>query len=121
MTCLDTLSSVVHCVSYTDHGMHVVKEHCRKSDAQAHASVSGRQLQHALASAVAVAGTTLSAKRESWKLGPPQATWSSPDTSLTARGQHIRKVSQRGVLVCDIPTPYHVILTCARKQIRVAL
>ena len=30
MTWLDTLSSAVHCVSYTDHGIHVVEEHCRK-------------------------------------------------------------------------------------------
>ena len=30
MTWLDTLSSVVHCVSFTDHDMHVVAEHCRK-------------------------------------------------------------------------------------------
>ena len=30
MTCIDALYSVVHCVSYTDHGMHVVEEHCRK-------------------------------------------------------------------------------------------
>ena len=39
-----------------------------KSDAQAHTSVSGRQLQHALASAVAAAGATLSAQRgaRSW-------------------------------------------------------
>ena len=28
MISLDTLS--VHCVSYTDHDMHVVEEHCRK-------------------------------------------------------------------------------------------
>ena len=31
MTSLDTVSSVVHCVSFTDHDMHVVEaEHCRK-------------------------------------------------------------------------------------------
>ena len=30
MTRSDTLSSVVHCVSFTDHDMHVVDEHCRK-------------------------------------------------------------------------------------------
>ena len=36
----DTLSSAVHCVSFTDHDMHVVEEHCRKSDAQAHISVA---------------------------------------------------------------------------------
>ena len=30
MTCIDALYSVVHCMSFTDHGMHVVEEHCRK-------------------------------------------------------------------------------------------
>ena len=30
MTWLDTLSSAVHCVSFTDHDMHVAEEHCRK-------------------------------------------------------------------------------------------
>ena len=30
MTWLYSLSSAVHCVSYTDHDMHVVEEHCRK-------------------------------------------------------------------------------------------
>ena len=63
MAWLDTMSSAVHCVYFTDHDMHVVEEHCRKSDAQAHTSVSGRQLQHALASAVAAADATLSAQR----------------------------------------------------------
>ena len=86
MIWLDTLSSTVHCASYTDHDMHVVEEHCRKeSDAQAHTSVSGRQLQHALASAVAAAGATLSAQRGSWKLGPPRTPRSSPDPSSTGR------------------------------------
>ena len=54
-----------------------------KSGAQAHTSVSGRQLQHALASAVAAAGATLSAQSGSWKLVPPLAPQSSPDPSLT--------------------------------------
>ena len=50
-----------------------------------------------LVSAVAAAGATLSAQRESWKLGLPRAPRSSPDPSLPAGGQHIRKDSQRGV------------------------
>ena len=87
-----------------------------KNDAQAHTSVSGRQLQHALVSAVAAAGATLSAQRGSWKLGPPRAPRSSRDPSLPARGQHIRKDNQRGVLVCNIPTPYRVVLTCTKAN-----